>query len=415
MIRFILLFLLTILLSCDRNKVEVINNGSVLEKVGLVDSAEKYEFQALDDTLIVTENGVGIYIPSESFEDKDGNIIKDGVELRVKDLLKFSEMFSEQISTVSPAGLLETRGMLNVRAYHDGEEVSLVNGKGVDLFFPGDSSLYTNAEIYYGYEGANQIIEWQKGETQKQISDTIDWQGEVVLSFSFLHDYHEDLLPDSGLDADNISIFDSLRTWVDLSDSEKQQLLSTPMRVYWTLFKDGDFEVYHIEGEVPEGLKKKVRDRLNSAPPLPPFQREGGTADVSGQITLRSYVKEVQLLRNFSLRAYELGWINCDIFLRIEAPLIDMVVDAPNDKTIMKLVFDDYKTIVTGALKDNGMVYFVGVPEGASVRLITIYPDQEFAQLSVTKTTVSKRLSKISGFEKVNKAEIERRLDEELN
>ncbi len=400
------------ILSCNK-EAEVVQNAITLADLGLIDEYDSFSVNALKDTLLVTNNGFGVFITGNSFVDEQGHSVDGKIDLKVKDVVRLSEIFAENISTLCPRGMLETRGMLEIKAYLGGKPIELRHGKAIDLFFPGDSIDYREAEIYYGYEDIDRTIKWTKGSKQDLRNDPIDWGEEMLLGFYINTDMdYPDVVENMSFFQQDNGMIDSLRNWLGLSKLEKKIIYNNPVSIRWILFGDGDFEVYDIEGDIPDQLKNKIERKLNNIPSVAAFHREGGAAQVNGSMTIMTHLIENEILDNFSLRSYQLGWINCDIFIRNNVPLINMVVDAPNPNVLMRLIFDDYKTIVSGVLKDDGRVYFEGIADGASVRLITMYPEGVNAQVSISRTVVHEKISTPTNFIKVGKRELEKILDD---
>lgn len=88
------------------------------------------------------------------------------------------------------------------------------------------------------------------------------------------------------------------------------------------------------------------------------------------------YTIESMLLENISTRTsyklLEIGRMNCDRFINSSSEKIDFEVLVPKSKNIfVKLVFTDYKTVMTGDEK-NGKFMFKNIPENEKVKIIAI-------------------------------------------
>ncbi|MEL7221466.1 MAG: hypothetical protein AAGJ93_09120 [Bacteroidota bacterium] len=129
-------------------------------------------------------------------------------------------------------------------------------------------------------------------------------------------------------------------------------------------------------------------------------------------MTIGAHLVRSEVFNSFSLRTYRLGWTNCDVFIRNSAPLVNMTVDAPNPTAMMRLVFDDYKTVVAGVMKSDGKVYFEGIADSTTARLITIYAEGESVNLSIQEISIQDNLGAPKNFEKLSKKELEKRLND---
>lgn len=407
-------FLITagLFFACCNHEVEVIQDTVTLEDFGVKDEDDKYSISAQKDTLLSSPNGIGVFINGSSFVDEQGNPVEGEVQIVIKDLTKLSEMFTENMSTLSPEGMLETRGMIKIDAYADGKPLALKEGAAIDLFFPGDPAQYADADIYYGYEDEDGVIKWVKEENQQLRQEPIRYDERIELLVSVDTDWkYNDIIEGIGF-FEQDSMASDLQDWLELSESEIEAITDNPVVVRWILFSDGDLEVYNIRGDVSKRIKNKIVKKLNAMPAVAPYHREGGAAEVSGRVGLGARLVRPEVLNSFTLRTYRLGWTNCDVFIRNNAPLVNMTVDTPNPKAMMRLVFDDYKTVVAGVMKSDGKVYFEGIADSTTARLITIYPAGESVNLSIQKISIQDNLEAPKDFEKVSKRELEKRLNE---
>ncbi|MEL7221465.1 MAG: hypothetical protein AAGJ93_09115 [Bacteroidota bacterium] len=261
--------------SCNQ-EVEVLKDTVTLENFGIIDENDAYAISAEQDTLLISPNGIGVFVNGDSFVDEQGNPVEGEVQIEIQDLTKLSEMFTVNMSTLSPEGMLETKGMIKVDAYADGKPVTLKEGKALDLFFPGDPSQYADADIYYGYEDEDGVIKWIKAENQQGREEPILYDERIELLVSVDTDWkYDDIVEGVGFfKQDNIA--ESLQKWLDLSESEIEVITDNPVVVRWILFSDGDLEVYNITGDVSNSLKNKIARKLNAMPAVAPYHREGG-------------------------------------------------------------------------------------------------------------------------------------------
>ena len=337
------------------------------------------------DTLLIGKNGSKIAIKGNSFVDKNGNPVSGNIQLSVKEMLSLESVLEENISTVTKNGILETRGMLKIEAFSNGEKIRLGEGKTIDVFFPKRAGEHKEMKLYYGEENDLGILEWKIADNEEDIIRT----EKVSKRISVKHRLYNDLENKNTLLKNNseaIQLLDSLITFTEL---EKQNLLGTSLRIHWLLFDDGDFEVLRIDGQVPAKKKEELKSNLNNIPYVIPFFREGIAYDMTGVIDIIFSENP-----NFNpdddfyvLNATQLGWINCDIFIEFDAPKIDMLVKAPGNSTI-KVLFKNYNTIVSGYEKEAGYE-FSNIPQREAIEIIAInYVDPKKPMFSLTQTSV---------------------------
>lgn len=399
--------------SCSPESVEVIDTTELRNSLNLLITENKFEISAASDTLLQTSKGIGLYIEKDAFVDKSGQRVRGTIQLSVREVMTGSELFRENLSTTTVDGqLLATRGMLNIKALVGKNELQLAPGKTIELFFPGDSTLYTGAQIFYGKHNEAGIMEWEAGSDVDKPSTPVNWEKQIDLAIYYSYENHPDLVPDKGFFAELPNARDSLLKWMDLSKAEKGALINKSVTIHWILFKDGDFEVYAIDGDLRQSAKDLLTRRLNDIPLVPAFYREGDKASIEGFFQMYFHEKENELFNSFRLSATRLGWINCDIFYDIDKPLTDMIVNSPSDTTLMKLVFKNYKTMVTGVLKEDGNVHFSNLPLGEPVEIVAVYPGQSGISFSLTSTNVASEIRDLASPQMISKKELEEKLNE---
>jgi hypothetical protein len=404
--------LILFLFSCSPESVEVIDTTELRNRLDLPITENKFELPLAKDTLLRTAKGLGLYIEKDAFVDGYGQRVEGNIQLSVREVLTGSELFRENISTTTVDGkILATRGMLDIKAFAGGKELQLAPGKTIELFFPGDSTLYTGAKIFYGKENEEGIVEWEAESDTISSLDPINWDKQIDLAIFYSYENHLDIVPDKGFFAEVPAAIDSLLKWMDLSKAEEEALINKSVTVYWILFKDGDFEVYAIDGDLRQSAKDLLTRKLNDIPSVPAFYREGDKASIEGFFQMYFHEKENKLFNGFRLSANRLGWVNCDIFYDIDKPLTDMIIHAPSDSVLMKLVFKEYKTMVSGVLKEDGNVHFYNLPLGEPVQVIAVYPQHTEILFSITHTTVTTELPDLAPSSVVSKTELEGKLN----
>lgn len=405
--------LILFLFSCSPESVAVIDTTELRNRLDLPITENKFELPLAKDTLLRTAKGLGLYIEKDAFVDASGQRVEGNIQLSVREVLTGSELFRENISTTTiEGGLLATRGMLDLKAMAGDKELQLAPGKTIELFFPGDSTLYTGAQIFYGKHNEAGIMEWEPESDIDNTSTPGDWEKQVDLAIYYSYENHPDLVPAKGFFAEVPAATDSLLKWLGLSKEEKEALINKSVTVYWILFKDGDLEVYAIDGDLRPSAKDVLTRKLNDIPLVPAFYREGDKASIEGFFQMYFHEKENELFNGFRLSANRLGWINCDIFYDIDKPLIDMIVHAPSDSGLIKLVFRDYKTMVSGVLKEDGNVHFYNLPLGEPVQVIAVYPQQAEILFSLTNATIAAELPELAPASVLSRTELEKKLNE---
>ena len=84
---------------------------------------EAFEIDSNRDTLLKGESGTLIYFPTNAFQFSDGTKPQGKVSVELKECYTLSEIISEGLSTTSGSQLLQTAGMIYLKATSDRKSV----------------------------------------------------------------------------------------------------------------------------------------------------------------------------------------------------------------------------------------------------------------------------------------------------
>jgi len=365
-------------------------------------------FSSSIDTVIELSHGTKIIVDKGSFEDKNGNKINGKIELITKEVISPMEILKENISTISEKGILETGGMLKIDAYSDGEEIRIRNGKQLKILLPNQDSIYQDMDLYMGVENENGIVEWELSDSTQQIQDTINT---IVKSINIRYKFVSDLDTKSTDFKNNSSGIETIDDLVTFSEAEVTQLLNETIRIHWLLFDDGDLGILHIEGNISERKKNEIKEKLNGAPFIKPFKREGDVYDMNGTIEIRF----IEIIENtfsdefYVLAVSKFGWINCDIFIELDVPKINLEVEAEKNM-LVKVMFENYDTYISGYWRDS-TYHFGLLPEGEPIKILAVTEEDETFMYSITEGVVQNEMIKLAPLEKSNIEELENVID----
>jgi hypothetical protein len=91
----------------------------------------------------------------------------------------------------------------------------------------------------------------------------------------------------------------------------------------------------------------------------------------------------------FIYNANQLGWLNCDRFVKFSKKE-DFIVNVPfPDKTSVSCVFTDLRGVMLGFV-DNGVVVFNDVPSNQAVRIIAVEASGGKPRMASVSTNTSK-------------------------
>lgn len=424
---------LLLFIGCGNNdSVPLMNSAMIFEKINLINPVEKIAISAKVDTVIRLKKGTIIAIEENSFEDADGNLITGEVEIEVKEVISASDMLSENMSTVTKDGVLETAGMLKIEATAEGKEVQLVNGKGLEIAFLKSGAAKKDMQLYYGVENENGILEWELGYIPSKgdlitKEDSIRSKSPSKQRKIFKRTAYYTINGKKGTfplsnfpDIDNLLIFSDeekreldIYKYVDITKEDEE---NTILLIDYLLHDDGDFNVLRIRGRISKGRKKEIKKQLNNIPFINPSQQEGKAIDITGTIYLFFVEMVFDLMKPedysnyYLLTTSKLGWINCDFFLEFTEPKINMAVTVPNKDTALKLVFLNYNTMMTGVF-ENGKYVFANIPKGEAVKIIAISKEEDKAGFSLTETVVQKEFKELKPLEILSQEELKKKIE----
>jgi hypothetical protein len=112
----------------------------------------------IGDTL-ATKNGTRIIIEPNTFVFNDGQDTEEPIQIEVKDVFDKSEMILNGLGTVSDRRLLESFGMVYLRATSDGRELKIRDKGSITISIPNPREGYYG-ELFYGAE-VDRSLNWE--------------------------------------------------------------------------------------------------------------------------------------------------------------------------------------------------------------------------------------------------------------
>ena len=145
----------TILTSCSER--ETLTFDKELQQ--LSDQSQSFTIaNDISDTLD-TKNGTRIIIEPNTFVFNDGQDTKKPIQIEVKDVFDKSEMILNGLGTVSDGRLLESFGMVYLRATSDDRELKIRDQGSITISIPNRKEGYFG-ELFYGAE-VNRSLNWE--------------------------------------------------------------------------------------------------------------------------------------------------------------------------------------------------------------------------------------------------------------
>lgn len=344
----------------SKMKIEkpVEGNNAVVNKsvMSLFDSVKKkpevFEIDANKDTIIIGKKGTKIQIEANSFK------AKGKVKIEVAEFYELSDMLLANLSTKAGDEILETGGMLNIKAYDVDEEIALKQNKTIALAFPEKTEKegmqlfsgdhHTEDNINWTLEGdlsdlviGSRPIEWTEGEDYdptlrlKEIMQDSTFEVSPELYELYKKYRKQKLIRDIGPSDDRKIII-------------RKPLLEIENSPFKVLPGDSISRGGHIIRRPSEFKQKRFRR------PITDLLRR------SGQDKYNVF------------EATKLGWINCDRFVKFNKTRVKYKLKIKGVKDAdVKMVFKSVNSILPSKNYDDEY-NFGRVPINENVILIAI-------------------------------------------
>lgn len=421
--------------------LQSITAESAVEKMPrLRTTSSSFRISVASDTIVYAKRGTGLYFPADIFVRKDGSSPSGSVRVVVEECYDLPEILAAKLSTTSNGRLLETAGMIHIRAFADKEELSIREGGRYQIYFPNQHVHADDFHLFYGQRDARGIINWELASDEDQLlipvestrqalangavsipDDSFNQECIIQITESYLRrgtkisqmDYFNwQLSNGQTLNQWFISGFNPDITMV--KDFCSKGLRS---EISFKVNKEGAFDSYFIAHSDFLDYDRKIADFLRTMPPLdleqlmPEF-----TSDHACRLTFSSHENSMpeNFVASFRKRnitdpdknfenisasdmdyyvfaSSELGWINCDRFVEPEESLQEYVVENPgSSSSSVSMVFSDINSVLKGVVEGDKVV-FEEVPKGKEVRLICIDNQGKTPVMSVVACNTSQK------------------------
>ena len=416
-------------------------------------AGQTYRIDPTVATRLVGTGGTTIWIDALSFVDEHGAAVDGGfVEIFLQEALDLEQMVVAGLSTTSGDRLLETSGMIEIRATADGRPLQLREGAELTVALP-QAVQREDMELFFGRPGeAGQAMDWAPAD-QPAATDL-----EALLDlppapeqpfFSFLpplfradsSDFPvfprrpETPRPPRQPEWENVhynpGFFKKLTIGKDGVEERKQEMYAERMARYEERRQQYEQALIDLPNKM-EAYDLAVADYhlavaawndRREAEALE-FQDGGAKFEQAFDWQRERYLKRKQLyqqrleewrevkrqrlaayeqefaavgsvdarsLQNYFFKVSELGWINCDRFYNVpqEDRLPLVVRDADQADEKVYVIFQEMNSLI-GMYKRPEGYRADGLPRGARVKLLGIKVEDGRAQMAVTEARVGR-------------------------
>jgi hypothetical protein len=371
--------------------------------------------------------GTVLQFGPNSFVDATGLPVAGRIRIELEECYDLSSILNAKLSTTSGKDMIETAGMVNVKAFAGRDEVFLAPGKYYEIGFPRNGNINDDFRLFYGKWQDDGIIDWRLAsdvDGDSDLEDDVDSDLRSISSTStdcFIQITESQLR--RGTRISNMDYFNwqlrtgqSLNQWFLENFNPDMKMLSdycsNALRTEITFHVDreGKFLSYYISESSVLEYDRQIAAFIATMPSLnldvlmPSYtddhacvltfssrQMEAAEAVVASFRKQQTQDKPMIGVKTSELDYYvfassELGWINCDRFLPEEDVLVNMHIEAQGGTDAMVcMVFDEMRSVLKGKY-DGERFLFEGIPGDEKVRIIAIDNATGAPKISVLNT-----------------------------
>ncbi len=418
---------------------------------------EEFTIKANVDTTIFGDQGTRIFIGSETFQFPNGELVMDSIKVELKEFYKKSDIILADLSTVSNGRILETAGMVNIKAFANDEEIEIRPDKRIVVHFPKERYSRKKMDLFYADNTSTDtsVNNWNI-DTVSLIKRTLKlgsfgwWYPSI--SDSTPYDFKIKNFVDTGYYWNPLDFY--VRSY-DFSDRTIKEIERTknindhPNFDSWNdygvecemyISEDGFIEFPEVVTNLSGRTKREVLKFLRNIPQLEPgknkygeiIERRGLIFIKPGNIiplyqTDEEYVKsfdekyakyERSPIKNMDDAEFnyyifsvgKLGWINCDIFVEFEEK-VDLMVDMVESPELkLKLVFSEIDGVLKPDLQD-GKYIFKQVPKGEKATIVGIKRADNEMLAAIEEISISENQIEDLNFSEITLSELKSKLN----
>ena len=319
------------------------------------------------------KEGTVIKIPSNSLVYSNGKKASGDAEIQLTEYYKLKDILLTNLSTRSNDKLLETGGMVNVKAVKDGKELSVEKTQKITIEMP-TKSKKENMQLFNGEQDELDEINWVLSKNVERVLETTSQQpagykggDEEMYKFLSENVKYPVQAKKTGLEG---------RVYVEFEVSELGEISN--VKILRGIGGGCDEEAIRVVSSMPKWIPaKKDEKNVASKMTLPlNFVLSGdnqnfqsfGTAKFQESFDIKK--ADESELSNYVFSSSKLGWINCDRFTMVSRQKINYKVYLKEDADV-KIVFNGIKSVMNGYVS-NKRTNFSMLPKNQSITIIAL-------------------------------------------
>lgn len=433
MIKYCIILIIGVLflISC-KQEVEINSLESLRENIS--PQSEKFNPNPNQDNYIEGKQGTVIFFPANSFVYTNGKPVNGEIEINLEEYYSVSDIISNNLSTLSDSLLLESGGMINIKATSKGKEVQINPSMSYVVCFPKKGKK--EMELFYGNKNSNGELNWKLENAANYQNEKTDRINNLNVDSSFVNEYvgiscwtSSSTGPNSrncrfnwNLIHKDSTVFQYIKNlYKDSIELENQMReINSRVEMEFKIGNDGKIKSISFDSKTP--FNSRIGKIMYA---LPPFDMNkmycesgfeyslciGVTDVILPEEYLERFNKKYSQYKNkaieyinkkeldyYVLSATKLDWINCDRFLELEAEKLDLFVSIknPNESDAI-LVFKKYNSIMNGTPKNGGFV-FTQIPNDEEICVLGISHKDGKPTLARSNTNSNKGKLRLDNF-----------------
>ncbi len=388
------------------------NDFKTIEK-----NSQDFELNTNTDTTILCKEGTLFKIPHSSFLLASGLTEVIGtIRFQVKEFYKTSDILSARLTTYSNNKILETGGMLFIKATSKGQLCKLKDNSAIEISFPFTEKK--EGMLLFNGNWTNQKIDWQlisQNQTHQQdvIEEIAMYPGGTAALNKFM--------------ARNLIYPDSLADMGISGMAQMDFIIDETGKV-----TDANFKTF-----TQKGFRDAILNTISKMPRWKPAKRNGvpiistysqritfyneeqNTNDTIFKNEFEATINDsiISKVKTADIRAYifstsKLGWINCDRFYSSPKPKTDFYVDCGNYLELdIKLVFHSFKAILDNYASKKTNT-FQNIPSDEAITVVVVKKINNNIFISLTESNTNLQSINNLAFEKVTMEKLKQKLDQ---
>ncbi|GGD18036.1 energy transducer TonB [Hyunsoonleella pacifica] len=394
----------------DITKKEVKSKSNIIVTIPKK-APETIRINTSKDTSIVFKEGTKLIIKANSFIDDVGTKIVGNVDIKVTEYYKLSDILLANLNTHCNDQLLETGGMLYIEAMQDDKKLQVANTKPIEISF---ADKKKNMQLFYG-ELENEIINWKPQQETEVVTEDIQVtpnENDVEVPFYEIEE------PPIYPGCEGLSKNKAKKCFKDAVDKFIRKNFNTKIandlrlkglqRITggFKINRDGDIvdirarsknpyleiEAERVIGLLPKMTPGKQRGKVVSVGYTLPIRIlvdgetiAGSSTNNSKQdtVTIPDYIKNtlknrdtrnisVSEANNYVLSTSNLGWINCDRFVRVKDKIkYKLKINDADGEIKLSMIFKSWKSVLP-SWRFGDEFDFKTVPNNEEVVIVAI-------------------------------------------